>query len=400
MKIGIVTAYDECEANSEYSKALKEEFERQGHSVEILRLPFSIFMDASRSMQARADTLIDEMAKKIPELDYVNIQYEGILFGCDCVKIKERVLKIINACKSSSFSLTCHSRVNFDSRKIKQNKLSQFIYKIRKKDRKLVQKNIDRMQYRILEAVQNKNGLIIAHTIRDKNRILSVLPKANVKAFPLSYKRADDIFALKQKFDKLSYQREKGLDLPDNTKKIGILGAFMYWKDFETVIKALCFLPENYHLFFYGGQHKLDFKGAPAGLPSIKNLQDLIAMKGLANRVHFMGYQPTSEDMLNGHLFCDCIVLPYIEIGESGSGSASMALETCENVFLARNHCFEELKNFCGEAVFNYDMGNYLELAEKIQTMPDRQRILKQRESYFSRYNVSECVKMYLSIME
>ena len=48
MKIGIVTAYDEGEANSEYSKVLKEEFERQGHSVEILRLPFSVFTVSSR----------------------------------------------------------------------------------------------------------------------------------------------------------------------------------------------------------------------------------------------------------------------------------------------------------------------------------------------------------------
>ena len=112
-----------------------------------------------------------------------------------------------------------------------------------------------------------------------------------------------------------------------------------------------------------------------------------------------MGYQPSSEDMINAHLFCDFIVMPYLEVGEGGSGAASTALETCDNVFLTRNCTFEELKEFTGEAAFNFDMGNYLELAEKILSLPNRNRILKNREKYFKQFNIKENVKMYLSVI-
>lgn len=85
-----------------------------------------------------------------------------------------------------------------------------------------------------------------------------------------------------------------------------------------------------------------------------------------------MGFQQSSEDMLNAYLFCDYVVLPYIECGEMASAAAGNALELNSNVFASRNHCFEEWKKFTGEAFYSFDMGNYMELAEKIQSMPDK----------------------------
>lgn len=64
MKIGIVSCFNEGEANSEYTKVIYEEFIRQGHDVEILRLPFSVFGNNSPSMRKRADAIIGEIGKK------------------------------------------------------------------------------------------------------------------------------------------------------------------------------------------------------------------------------------------------------------------------------------------------------------------------------------------------
>lgn len=400
MKIGIVTAYDECEANSEYSKALKEEFERQGHSVEILRLPFSVFTIPSRPTQKLADILIDEMAEKIKHLDYVNIQYETSLFGCDCSSVFRRIKKIVCSCKPKQFSITMHSQIHFDTKKLKTSAFKQKLYVLIKKKKGFSSKMLDCLTYNVIDLVTAKEGLIITHTIRAQERVRAFFPHANVKAFPLCYKRYEDIKNIKNSFNKEKYMQEKGIVLNKNEKAIGVLGAFTPWKDLDTCVMALSVLPEEYHLFFYGGMHKLEFKHSPNGLDRIKKLEKKILSLNLQNRVHFMGFQPTSEDFFNAHLFCDCVVLPYLEVGEDGSGSASVALETCDNVFLSRNCTFDELKLFTDEAAFNFDMGNYLELAEKIQTMPDRQKILKQREAYFLSYNVSECVKMYLSIMK
>ena len=46
-----------------------------------------------------------------------------------------------------------------------------------------------------------------------------------------------------------------------------------------------------------------------------------------------MGFQQSSEDMLNAYLFCDYVVLPYIECGEMASAAAGNALELNSNVF-------------------------------------------------------------------
>ena len=56
------------------------------------------------------------------------------------------------------------------------------------------------------------------------------------------------------------------------------------------------------------------------------------------------------------------------------SAAAGNALELNSNVFASRNHCFEEWKKFTGEAFYSFDMGNYMELAEKIQSMPDKKK--------------------------
>lgn len=397
MKIGIVTAYDENEANSEYSKALKEEFERQGHSVEILRLPFNIFTVPSHSTQKLADILINEMAEKIKNLNYINIQYESQLFGTECDAIKRRVNTLIKACKSKAFSITMHSQINFNSKIINTNILKSFLYRKFKKRKKITFKNINFMIFDILAQVVKHNGMIITHTERAKKRVLSAFPSAHVVAFPLCYKRLEDIQSAKKNFNAEEYKRTKGISLKPGTKVIGILGTFTFWKDFKTVINALLFLPEEYHLFIWGGQHKLEFASHPEGLKSTDSLLTLIRSENLAHRVHFMGYQPSSEDMLNAQLFCDYIVLPYKEVGEDGPGAACSALETCDNVFFSRTATFEELKLFCKECVFNYDMGNYLELAEKIKSLPDKDRIMRERKQYFKTYNITENVKMYLS---
>ncbi len=399
MKIGIVTAYDEHEANSEYSKALKEEFERQGHSVEILRLPFSIFPVPSYSMQKLAEHLIDEMVEKIKHLDYVNIQFEIGLFGTNCKDVMRRMNKIFSVCKENSFSLTLHSQVHFDTKKIKKSPLKTFFTKLKKRSLPFTQGNIQRLLYQVLSNVVAKKGLIITHTIRARNGVLSAFPTANIQAFPLCYKQLADIKKQKAAFDITQYKKEKGLILDKNTKIIGVLGAFTPWKDLLTCVKALLLLPENFHLFFFGGQHYMDIKYSPQGLERISALQEQIFTLGLPKRVHFMGFQATSDDMFKAHLFCDYIILPYTEVGEEGSGSASNALETCENVFMTRNYTFDELKKFTGESFFSFDMGNWMELAEKIKSLPDKQTILKNRELYFEKYNMENMVKMYLSVL-
>ena len=210
--------------------------------------------------------------------------------------------------------------------------------------------------------------------MRDKEKILAFNPQLKVFAHPLNYKRQEDVAKLKKSFSKKQYMEEKGIRLSASDKIIGVIGSFVRVKDYTTVIKALNYLPENYHLFIFGGQHKLEISMEPKGSSYIQEILSLVSSLKLNKRVHFMGFQQSSEDMLNAYLFCDYVVLPYIECGEMASAAAGNALELNSNVFASRNHCFEEWKKFTGEAFYSFDMGNYMELAEKIQSMPDKKK--------------------------
>ena len=111
-----------------------------------------------------------------------------------------------------------------------------------------------------------------------------------------------------------------------------------------------------------------------------------------------MGFQETTKDFLDSCRFSDYIVLPYIENSESASASAYTALENCKHVFCTRNSCFSELSDFFSaygmeNGFFQYDMGNWLELAEKIKSLPHEQRVLKNRQLYLEHYSVTENAK-------
>ena len=212
---------------------------------------------------------------------------------------------------------------------------------------------------------------------------------------PLRYERNDKAKNLIQNFSKIDFIEEKHLSLPKNVKIVSVVGTLHPHKDNISVIHALKLLPDNYHLFFFGGMHKLAFSVAPAGLPYIAKAQELVCDLGLEDRVHFMGYQETTEDFQNACLFSDYIVMPYTENGEGASAAAYTALELCHHVFCSRNNCFEELNLFCanagiGSCTFQYDMGNYMELAEKIKSLPNEKRILENRLKFLENYSITE----------
>ena len=221
----------------------------------------------------------------------------------------------------------------------------------------------------------------------------------NLVMHPLNYKRREDIEKIKKNFNKEEYIKEQGINKINYKYAIGLIGTFGYHKDYLTVIRALKYLPKYYHLFIYGGQHSLTYTLEPAGFSQTVYMQNLINELQLSDRVHFMGFQNTDDDIINAQLFCDYVVMPHIENGESASAGLGIALELNDLIFTTRNNMFDNIKIFTGEAFWQYDMGNYMELAEKILRLPNKDRILKNKESYLNKYNITENAKLYLSIL-
>jgi hypothetical protein len=72
------------------------------------------------------------------------------------------------------------------------------------------------------------------------------------------------------------------------------------------------------------------------------------------------------QDFLSGMAICDAIVFPYLEVGQSSSGPISQALELGCRIIASRTHTFLEFAKYHENAVEFFDIGNHLELAERL----------------------------------
>lgn len=222
------------------------------------------------------------------------------------------------------------------------------------------------------------NGKVIVHTKLDSFKISAMNKSIIVHDYPIIFYNNDYIEKIKTYDFKEKMIRE--YNLSRDKKYIGIFGFISEYKDFITAIKSIVYLPSNYELLIFGGQHPISFDSERKGLPYILRLQKYVRFLKLTERIHFMGAPASDEDMCKAMAFCDYTVLPYTEVGQSASGVASMALEWGNNVFLSRNICFTELKKYSGEAFYSFDMGNFLELSYKIKTLPMNEMIQKKTD--------------------
>jgi hypothetical protein len=72
------------------------------------------------------------------------------------------------------------------------------------------------------------------------------------------------------------------------------------------------------------------------------------------------------QDFLSGMAICDAVVFPYLEVGQSSSGPISQALELGCRIVASRTHTFMEFAEYHENAVEFFDIGNHLELAERL----------------------------------
>jgi glycosyltransferase involved in cell wall biosynthesis len=172
------------------------------------------------------------------------------------------------------------------------------------------------------------------------------------------------------------------------------------YKGFGTAIRALHHLPNNYHLLIFGGIHPNQIAGhgpvhpylaslfgeayadtslyerlrvstepvAPGVvLAADRFLGELLGAhpRDLSTRIHFMGALGDT-DFLAGMAMCNATVFPYLEVGQSSSGPISQALELGCRIIASRTHTFLGFGEYHRDAIEFFDIGNHLELAERL----------------------------------
>lgn len=386
-KMAIISSYNELCGNATYTEVLRKEFSKY-YNVDVLALRTDLLGHRNRRVSRLADTHIKEMAKKLKGYDYVNIQFEAGLYGTARQDIIRRIKWLIDACPYN-MTFTMH-RVDiaesiFDKGNLKQLLYGNFFKNLKNVRQKTYMAKLYQIVIRYIKRkAEKKNYNIIVHTKREKKNIQQLYGFEKVYDFPITFMDEKMRERKPDEKERELFRKKYGLNFGD--KIIGLFGFVSEYKGHETAIRALKLLPAEYKIIIFGSQHPMSIMQNTKVDPYIDQLIQIITedteyeknnIKGktheeqkLENRVFFAG-SLGDEDFIDALYCCDFAVLPYVETNQSGSGIASLVLESKIKSLYSNNYAFFELKKYYPHSFESFDIGNYCELAYKILNYKD-----------------------------
>jgi glycosyltransferase involved in cell wall biosynthesis len=407
-RLAIISSYDESCGNASYTHALKLAFSREVQ-VDVLPLDLTLLQKRGRAVETAADVHIDDLAARLSAYDYVNIQFEAGLYGIRASMIERRIARLIAAAPNLIFTMHRVDPPTFSRGEI-------FLRAIGRKFRgyrgEMRQASYEAMYRNIVglceSAARQKNVWIGVHTPRERRRLESVYRASIGFDFPLAFLLPEQRDRLAAETDATTFRQRHGFT--EGQKIIGLFGYLGGYKGAETALAALAMLPKNYVLGIFGGQHPqsivpgrdidpyirslLESIGAPSLPPSNASSRPRAEIHpGLYERVKFVGNLP-DDQFIEALRHCDAVVLPYLEVGQSMSGVFVLAMEAGARLFCSNNLSFAEGYKYFGEVCERFDIGNHVELAQKITD--SRRDFRAGREAAYEKYNVSRLVEAFL----
>jgi glycosyltransferase involved in cell wall biosynthesis len=403
--LAIISTFDDLCGIAAYTRYLVKQLEPHFH-VTVLDLDQYLLRHTSPHVRKLGDRLIRDMCAKLQDFDCVNIQLEHGTLGLHARDIYRRLRWIVQA--SPRLSISSHTIMSADGFDFGMFLSRIFTLKwgaaYSQLEDEVHSRRLGRPLYRFYRRQQQVRPIhFIVHTGRDFRFMRYVNRLENVHHHPLSFLSEADASTVRTQSNRSAFP---SLDaLPADAHIIGVFGFFGPYKGFDTVVKALGRLPKNYHLAIFGGVHPNDIKRNQKLHPYIRTILDsaradfsLLQLeeggeiphepaakpvpltmqvsdpaqmfshpKDVSDRVHFMG-SLTDEQFFTAMSVSDSVVLPYLEVGQSSSGPMSQAVELGCRVFAARNQAFMQFAKYHPDALTFFDVGNYIELAEKIMT--------------------------------
>jgi glycosyltransferase involved in cell wall biosynthesis len=272
---------------------------------------------------------------------------------------------------------------------------------------------------------RRKNAWIKVHTRRERRVVTEIFEFDKCFDYPLAFLNEEERRAAWTHTDRDAFKRKYGFVETD--KLIGLFGYISEYKGIETAIRAMAELPDDYKLVIFGSHHPQSIQANTALHPYLASLIELIddtaadryaadlkiarlrrasapqqisvgevkealpePRMPLSERVIFAGNLPDPE-FIEALRLVDAAVLPYIEVGQSMSGVVVLGLEAGARLICAQNHSFAEVKRYFGEVFTSFDMGNYIELAQRIRTFAEGDGewdFPEARDQAFERFNI------------
>jgi glycosyltransferase involved in cell wall biosynthesis len=352
-----------------------------------------------------ADRHIKEICRALRGFDAVNIQLEHGTLGREAVDSDRRLGWLVAAAPRVSVTFhTMQQPPSFDAWGFAKS-VARFkwraAYDIHRDFIRQGRRSYGTMRH-LLRAQATRQVAAIVHNRRDLYDAKYLYGIRNVFDHPLAFLSQAEVDAVRATASRRHFPM---LDaLPEGTVLVGVFGFLNEYKGFGTAIQALHYLPENYHLLIFGGIHPneiaahrpihpyisslfsdayidttlYDRISAPAQdnppalvLSADRGLGELLGShpRDLSARIHFMGALDDA-DFLTGMAICESVVFPYLEVGQSSSGPISQALELGCRIIASRTRTFLGFAEYHPNAVEFFDIGNHLELAERILARP------------------------------
>lgn len=428
-RLAVISTYDDLCGIAGYTKPIVKLLEEH-FDVTVFDLDQFIFKSKSPTVQRMAERELTAFCGLLGGFDAVNLQLEHGTLGNDAKTILRRLKLIVR--NSRNITITFHTMIVSPLRPtlafVKdclagRPRAGLETYLKAKHDKTLADKF-----YAFLQAEQKRRRIaIIVHTRRDARLLKVSFRLKNVHDHPLaSLPQA----AARKILDDATRDRFPALrGLPDDAVVLGCFGFLSRYKGFDTAIKAMHLLPENFHLAIFGGTHPNSLVEQAPGDRYVRQLLklvkpqltmlDVVAKKGsglvlsggdlkelsatphptnLAHRVHFMGSLSDAEFPV-AMAACDTIVLPYLEVGQSSSGPLNWAICLGKHVVASRNKTFAQALRYYPGRFRTFDIGNFVELAGVVAAESKHTDLHEQRYPYPAAYNTETNIDMYVSVL-
>jgi glycosyltransferase involved in cell wall biosynthesis len=402
MKAAIVSSVSESCGNAAFTQVLLDTLNTDDLHVSGVRLNLDLTQSTDPLLIKMADLHIKQIAERLKGFDAVNLQYEPGLYGPNLKKIYERLRILLR--NRNNYVITIHSTRLFSMDK--SGVIKPFLKTLmRMKPSEAVRtlssilnsRRIARGNRNCLKLFIKAGAHLIVHTQKSATLIKDLFNYERVSVHPLKFVDTSSSFANSKNW-------RKQLGLSQEHILIGVFGYISSYKGHEAAILALSNLPEKYVLLIAGRQHPQTVKdNVPLDpflnllinkIEEISTLDEKRKRFPLKRRVFFLN---ELEDTAFQNLAAcvDFAWMPYHEVGQDGSGMASILFDLSKKVIASNSKAFDELIALePGYKCERFDIGNYLELANKTLSYQEY------RDLESLRYTLKTQAKLYNSLLK
>ncbi|MBB3570759.1 hypothetical protein [Rhizobium sp. BK491] len=386
-KFLVVSSYRRACGIAQYVEFLELPLRDQvDFDVEIAALPVDLLRSQSPYARAAAIKEFKEILLKVDQADVVNIQLEPGLFGFTPRQIWRNLNAII--ARSKKVIITYHTVPPMDAERFRLSRAGLLNY---------LRDWRGNYVFNRLFAKVRKNPKKFQHIVQTareaKNFGLQGIPGDTITHRPLA-------FVSEPVRREMSHEAAKTeVSMRMNIEAGVLLGCFGFlsqYKGIEVAIRALANLPDNHHLLIVGGLHPEGVQKGNVEQPYItKLIREIDKHRVMKGRVHFCGALDNDE-FNQVMLACDAVILPYAEVGQTSSGPAALALDMRRPLYCSHTKCFSELDRYQPGSVTFFEVGNHIELAQKLAKREgDAPSRIDARARYLEKYSVEHRAAAY-----